>query len=212
MNFPAEPGWEVHRLDEPKERVRILRDDEAERLEQTARSDYGPFWQFLDESGFRLSEGLLRWSQVDWSGRQINTIGKGAKSISRPISDAMHEILWPLQGHHKEWVFTYIAKRTKGTRIKGQRYPLTVSGIKTEHRRMKDRAEVTNFRIHDRRHTFATELLRESNLRVVQKALNHSSTKTTEKYAHALNEDVREAMNRASRSRKKSHKSEREAG
>src|SRR5262245_50039892 len=64
MTFKNEPNWGAHKLAEPKERVRILRADETERLEQAARGDYEPYWRFLDASGLRLSEGLLKWHQV----------------------------------------------------------------------------------------------------------------------------------------------------
>jgi site-specific recombinase XerC len=56
-------------------------------------------------------------------------------------------------------------------------------------------AEVSNFRLHDTRHTAATRTLRGSkNLAAVQKLLNHSDVKTTMKYAHVLMDDVAEAL------------------
>lgn len=56
-------------------------------------------------------------------------------------------------------------------------------------------ASVSNFRLHDTRHTCATRTLRGSrNLAAVQKLLNHSDPKTTLKYAHVLVDDVAEAM------------------
>ena len=45
------------------------------------------------------------------------------------------------------------------------------------------------------RHTFATELLRESkNIRLVQKALGHSSLSTTMIYTHIVDDDFEQAM------------------
>ncbi|MBO1039085.1 tyrosine-type recombinase/integrase [Brucella pituitosa] len=52
----------------------------------------------------------------------------------------------------------------------------------------------TNFRFHDTRHTAAIRIMRASNLRVAQKLLGHSDIKTTTKYAHAMMEDVRSAL------------------
>ena len=46
------------------------------------------------------------------------------------------------------------------------------------------------------RHTFATRLLSISNLRVVQKVLGHKNIQTTQIYAHLLNNDVAEAINK----------------
>ena len=54
-----------------------------------------------------------------------------------------------------------------------------------------------SLRFHDARHTAATRVLRKSNLRVVQQLLGHERVTTTEKYAHALAEDVRAALNAA---------------
>ncbi|MEI5680244.1 MULTISPECIES: tyrosine-type recombinase/integrase, partial [unclassified Mesorhizobium] len=58
----------------------------------------------------------------------------------------------------------------------------------------RDQISVKNFRFHDTRHTAATRVLRKSNLRVVQELLGHEDIKTTTKYAHALKEDVRDAL------------------
>ena len=57
-----------------------------------------------------------------------------------------------LQGHHPEYVFTYVAERTRDGRMKGERYPLTYSGVKIAWRRLRKRAGVIGFRFHDFRH------------------------------------------------------------
>ena len=104
-------------------------------------------------------------------------------------------------------VFTYIARRTRGTIVKGQRYPITYSGIKTEWRRLRSRAQIEGFRFHDFRHDFGTKLLRQTgNLKLVQKALNHADIKTTTRYAHVLTEEVAEALETLQKSRNNSGK------
>jgi len=98
-------------------------------------------------------------------------------------------------------VFTYIRQRGADESV---RSPLTYAGVQTEWRRMRKRSGVVGFRIHDYRHDFATKLLRETgNLRLVQKALGHASIKTTTRYAHVLDTEVAEAMERVARNRKK---------
>ena len=205
VRFDHEPRWRVHRLPEPQERVRELVGDEGERLESVTRNDYAPFFAFAKASGLRLRECLLKWSQVDWNVRQIRKAGKGGKLVTVPITPTIRGILWPLRGHHREHVFTYIAMRTRGGRVKGQRYALTYSGVKIVWRRLRKRAGVIGFRFHDFRHDLATKLLRSTgNLKLVQRALNHSNIKTTTRYAHVLDNEVADALERVTASRKKS--------
>ena len=69
----------------------------------------------------------------------------------------------------------------------------------------KRAAGVTDFRFHDIRHDFGTKLLRATgNLKMVQKALGHANLKTTMRYAHVLDGEVAEAMERVAKSRTKS--------
>jgi integrase len=132
--------------------------------------------------------------------------------VAVPITSAIRVILWPLRGHHREHVFTYVAMRTHGGRVKGQRYPLTYSGAKIVWRRLRKRAGVTGFRFHDFRHDIGTKLLRQTgNLKLVQKALNHADIKTTTKYAHVLTDEVAAALEQLQQSRKKSRTMSRKA-
>jgi integrase len=56
-----------------------------------------------------------------------------------------------------------------------------------------------NFRLHDTRHTTATRMVRSTgNLKLAQKALGHANISTTVKYAHAVEDDVRDALEKVS--------------
>jgi integrase len=213
VRFDHEPEWRRFWLAEPQERVRELHDDEAERLDNAMREDYAPFFAFAKASGLRLKECLLRWDEVDWSARQIKKLGKGGKWVTVPITSVIREILWPLREHHAEHVFTYEAQRTRDGRVKGERHPLTYHGVKIAWRRLRKRAGVTGFRFHDYRHNLGTKALRATgNLKLVQRMLNHSDLKTTSRYAHVLDSEIAETMERITESPKKSQTTEREAG
>jgi integrase len=206
VRFDREPTWRDHWLKEPEERVRELVGDEAQRLEAATRDDYLPIFRLVQGTGLRLNECLLRWPEVDWDGRQIRKRGKGGRLVTRPITSTVREILWPLQGHHPEFVFTFVATRTNRGRVRGERYPITYHGLKSHWRYLRKRAGVADFRFHDLRHDFATKLLRETgNLKLVQKALNHASIKTTTRYAHVLDEEVADGMEAVAKSRTRSH-------
>jgi integrase len=206
--FEREPDWNRHWLKEPQERVRELQDDEADRLEDAMRGDYGPFFDFVRATGLRQAECVtLRWSEVNFSTRQIVRLGKGGKRVVFPITDSIREILFPLQGQHHEFVFTYVAVygNKRLGKVRGQRYPLTINGAKSAWQTMRSKAGVTDFRFHDFRHDFGTKLLRETgNVKLVQKALNHADIKSTLRYAHVLDEDVASAIEDVAKSRKKS--------
>jgi integrase len=206
--FEREPKWTELLLPEPVERVRELQDDEAAAFDEAMRDDYGPFFEFVRTSGLRQAECVtLRWSEVNFSTRQIVRIGKGGRRVVFPITDAIREILFPLLGQHSEFVFTYVARygNKRLGRVRGQRYPLTLTGTKTAWQRMRSKSGVKDFRFHDYRHDVGTKLLRDSrNLKLVQKAMNHRDIKSTLRYAHVLDEDVATAVERVAESRKKS--------
>jgi integrase len=204
VRFDRKPCWREHWLREPQERVRELMGDEGNRLEAATRDDYAPFFAFAKASGLRLAECFLKWSEVDWDNRRISKQGKGGNRVTAPITSEVRAILWPLRGHHPEFVFTYIAARTLKVRglVKGQRHPVTYQGVKTAWRRLRADAGVEGFRFHDYRHNLGTKLLRETgNLKLVQRALNHADLKTTARYAHVLDADVAAALERVTESR-----------
>jgi len=204
VRFAHEPKWSKHLLPVPTERVRELSDDEAERLDAVMRDDYAPFFAFARASGLRLRECFLRWDDVKFGTRQIVKLGKGGRRITVPITPTIRDILWPLRGQHPEFVFTYVCQRhgagPHAGRIKGQRYPLSYHGVQSYWERLRKLAGVTGFRFHDHRHDFATKLLRATgNLKLVQKALNHRDITSTLRYAHVLDEEIAEGMERVAR-------------
>jgi integrase len=189
-----------HMLKEPRERVREASVDEEAAILAELGEGYDAAVRFAFLSGCRRMEILgLEWPHVDFFSRRFTVTGKGNKIRTIPMSQAIYDLLWAEKDHHKTKVFTFVARRTlKPLKlVKGERYPLTESGLKSAMRRAVPAAKVSDFRFHDTRHTAATRTLRTSNLRVVQKLLGHSDVETTAKYAHALDEDIRSALDAA---------------
>jgi integrase len=214
--FDNEPKWEELLLPEPEERVRELQGEEASALSAAMRADYIPFFDFVRASGMRLKECVtLRWSEVNFGTKQIIRIGKGGRRVVFPVTPAIRDILFPLQGRHAEFVFTYVAiyGNKRLGRVRGEYYPLTYNGTKAAWQRLRSSAGVDDFRFHDFRHDFGTKLLRDSgNLKLVQKAMNHRDIKSTLRYAHVLDEDVATAVERLAESRNKSRSALKQVG
>lgn len=200
--LPNEPDWSAHLLAEPKERVRELKTDEEARLEAIERDDYFPIRRFAQVTGLRLREVVgLTWPQIDFGERTIEVVGKGDRPHVIPLTPELRDLLHPLRGDHPESVFTFVAQRTRTCAksgrqyVRGQRYPITYWGMTSRRKRDFEEAGITNFKFHDLRHTAATRVLRKTgNLKVAKELLGHSDIRTTAKYAHAILDDVRAAM------------------
>ena len=78
---------------------------------------------------------------------------------------------------------------------KGKRFPVTYSGLRGAIQTAFRHAGITDFKIHDLRHDFASKLLRRTNnLALVKDALAHSDIKSTLRYAHVLGDDIARGM------------------
>jgi site-specific recombinase XerD len=215
IRFPNEPEWKSHVLAEPRERVRELREDESGALTAAEHDpDYQAWREFSLRSGLRLKNSLLRWRDVDLrkGHESVTVIAKGNEVKTLPLSPEAVRILRTRQGHHPEWCFTFVARRTwahpqTGRRyVKGRRYPITYRGAQSHWYDLRGRAAKDapslidptgrlSYRLHDNRHDLGTKLLRATgNLKAVKGVLGHASIQTSAKYAHALDNDLREAL------------------
>jgi integrase len=198
--------WAQLKLRVPKERVRELQPVEEAKLAEHLRDDYADIVQFAIASGLRRAQLILTWPQCDFDARVIHYQRKsiaGDDWAQLPMTDRIWQILQAQRGRHRTYVFTYVAEKTRDGRKRGKRYPITIEGLKTEMRRSVDDAGITNWRvIHDLRHTAATRTLRASNnLKAVQGQLGHADIASTAKYAHAMLDDIRAAMDAAAPSK-----------
>jgi integrase/recombinase XerD len=150
--------------------------------------------QLMLDTGLRLSEAInLRWKDIALStGKLMVRQGKGAKDRTLWIGEDDLELLrvWrerqakDVKGN-PEHVFTTLAGRPVSPRYVQQavkRYAVKAGIEKDVHP-------------HTLRHSFATDLYREtSKIRLVQKALGHSDLSTTMIYTHIVDEDLEEAL------------------
>lgn len=183
--YPAKPG-----------RLRYLEKDEAAQLLNRAkklRSPYLPdFIELALNTGARKNELLqLQFKSVDLKRRILTIEGHTTKTGKRrylPINRAAALVFDRRQAYREincpasPWVF---AKRD-GKRIK---YPENAFRIAVEN------AGITDFRVHDLRHTFASWLVSEGvELIKVRDLLGHSSIRMTERYAHLAPYRLHEAV------------------
>ena len=130
----------------------------------------------------------LRWSEVDLGRRLLTLPPERTKSGGRngerriPLSDVPATILARRHdASDSEYVFP--SGRSNGHAI----------GVRRPFKRACAAAGLTNVRVHDLRHSYASVLVAAGHsLPLIGKALGHASTRTTERYAH-LSDDPMQA-------------------
>jgi integrase len=200
------PEWGELRYAVAGKTPRELYHNEEDALFEKLRPDLQDFAMFALRSGWRLAEvRKLRWSDLNLGQGIATTRIKGGDQIARPLSEDM-KVLIANQPREGAFVFTYVCQKNKRAytdakgrqhpaRLAGERYPFTQWGWRGVWARALKEAGIDAFRFHDLRHTRGTQILRSTgNLVLAQKALAHRSIKTTTKYAHASDEDVRRGL------------------
>jgi integrase len=211
-NFGEPALW----LKEPKARPRALSDSEHARLDSAMdiRPDAESLILFERMTGKRKTECFkLEHAHCKWDRGVIELKGKGDAWVTIKITPAIRALLWPLRGHHPKFVFTYVAQRnmtvtrkdgTVERLVAGQRYPFTKDGLRRIWNNIREEAKLPvtgddRFRMHDFRHDFAINFLRDNpsahGMKMLQKALDHASFETTANiYGDVHAEDVADAV------------------
>lgn len=207
------PDWGALRYATPETDPRELYHDEEDRLFERLREDYRGFARFALLSGWRLSEVRnLRWADLSFPQQIATTRIKGGDTVKRPLTTQLVAIL-ANQPKAGPFVFTYVCEKSRSrfvdkkgrlhpARLKGERYPFTQWGWRKSWAKALEDAGINGFRFHDLRHTRGTRILRNTgNLVLAKEALKHKNIKTTLRYAHAADDDVRRGLD-ASESRR----------
>lgn len=204
------PDWHALRYKTQGTRWQLLDAGEQQDAYLAAiRDDVRPAIEFLLLSGWRRSEVInLGWSDLDLANRSAWTRVKGGAMVERPLTQAMLLII-ANQRKAGPKVFTYICQRATASgghrervqRRQGDRYPISITVLRDAHEEAREAIGVPGLRLHDLRHTRATRVLRQTrDLALTKRALAHRNIATTLKYAHVLDDDVREGLD-ASESR-----------
>ena len=149
------------------------------------------------DAGLRSAESIaLSTRAIDWTSGKIKVVqGKGSKDRILWINDDTLDALrdWRERMAHdleRRKVSTDVMFPTlNGTR-------LNAGYLRTAFARIGKRAGLdTRLHPHTLRHTFATDLYRETkNLVMTQKALGHASIATTTVYTHIVDDELEEGM------------------
>jgi integrase len=159
-------------------------------LDQEQDQQAADIFRLLLLSGARIGEVLsARWEHIDlgagtWS--KPHPLTKQAKRHTVPLSGPAVELLTALRRRtNSEWVFL-------GPGATGHR----IATFKAWNR-VRKAAGLAGFRIHDLRHSFASELVSGgASLPLIGRLLGHSDPSTTSRYAHLYDDPLREAVER----------------
>ena len=179
------PAKGVKLLREPPGRVRYLTPEELSRLLDACAPHLQPIVLMGVHTGMRVQEILtLTWPQVDARKRLI-TLAKTKNHERRiiPLNDQALEVLRTLP-RHVESLYVFCDQQ-------GRPYQRIVKGF----RQACKRADISDFRFHDLRHTFASHLvMRGVPLRTVQELLGHKTGQMTLRYTHLSTPHLQEAV------------------
>ena len=183
----------------PKKLPTVLTEGEQARLLKQPNPRYptgernGTMLRLMLNTGLRLAEvTALRWRDIDLTtGKLMVRQGKGAKDRTLWVGEGDIDRLRSWRERQAalcgpcEYVFTTLQGKPLGHRYVEQmvkRYA-TKAGIEK------------NVHPHTLRHSFATDLYRETGkIRIVQKALGHANLSTTQIYTHIVDEELEEAL------------------
>lgn len=171
--------------------VRFLKKDEYDRLQNTLKK-----WKnqraallikFALYTGIRKGDIFkLIWDDIDFENKFVTLSDTKGKRATIPISKKAFNVLIKSKKikPNSKWVFA-------------NRYGKRRTHFNATWQRIKTKANIDDFRFHDLRHTFASYLIssKKVGLFTLQKLLNHQSSAMTQRYAHLMDEPLRDGAN-----------------
>jgi len=190
-------------LKENNKRLRFLNEDEIPKLLDTCPGYLRSIVECALNTGMRRGEILgLKWSQVR-NGFIYLDKTKTNEAREIPVNNTLEVLFKRIRKTHgfkQKYVFLYdgqvIEMKTGKVRTPKNRTAKPVTEIKRAFKSALTRAEIKDFRFHDLRHTFASQvLMKGGSLKDVQELLGHKDIKMTMRYAHLTQEHKRKAVN-----------------
>lgn len=172
-------------LKENNKRMRFLAEDEIKGLLDVCNEPLRDIVECTLNTGMRKGEILgLKWDQIR-NGFIYLEETKTKEPRQIPVNDTLDILFKRIRRKQhltSMYVFTYRGKR--------------VDSVKTSFNSAVKRAGIVDFRFHDLRHTFASQLLMKGGtLKDVQELLGHKTMTMTLRYAHLTQEHKRKAVN-----------------
>ena len=188
-------GWidqapAIRLLSEPKQRIRWLTKDEADRLYRELPYHLRAMMRFTLATGLREGNVCeLRWDQIDLERKQAwihADQSKGGKAISIPLNSEAMDVLLTLKDQHQTHVFTF----------EGQ--PVLRANNHAWRKALR-RARIENFRWHDLRHTWASwHVMAGTPMEVLKELGGWSSLEMVLRYAHLSSDHLAKHAERIS--------------
>lgn len=170
--------------DEPKARVRWLSTEERGRLLEACPDHWRGMVRMSLATGLRQANVRdMRWKWVDLTTKTVTIPGsefKNGNEFCIPLNEEAIAVLREQTGNHEEFVFTYQGRPI--TQISHDSWKAILS-----------KAGIEDFRWHDLRHTWATDLTRRGvPTQAIQKLGGWETLAMVNKYAHHDVESLRQ--------------------
>ena len=163
-------------MQEPHRRIRWLTHEEADRLIAELPEHLAAMARFTLATGLRENNVIvLEWAQIDLEQRRAWIYAdqaKGRRALAVPLNAQAMVVLREQEGHHPTRVFVYDGKPVTRANNRAWRNAL-------------QRAEITDFRWHDLRHTWASWHVQAGTpLNVLKELGGWASLEMVLRYAH----------------------------
>lgn len=180
----------------------ILDQDQLEKLLTVLRTDSNRpvclILLFLLSTGARLNEALsARWEHVNrehrvWRIPASNSKSKRVRVV--PLNDSAMEVINQLD---TEGIYEHLfVNKQRSAEIKKEAPYTTITKVWD---RIRNKAGIPHFRIHDCRHLFCSWLVSSGRpIYEVMTLAGHANVKTTQRYAHLSTKTLQDASNSAS--------------